>query len=148
MSIMEINIERLLQAMPHRYPMLLVDRVLEIREKEYIKAIKNVTFNEPFFQGHFPGKPVMPGVLMIEALAQTAGLLIYDQSREEDRDKFVYFAGIDEAKFRRIVIPGDTLTMELSVIASKRNLWKFKAQAFVNEALAAEANLSIIITDK
>ena len=148
MSIMEINIERLLQAMPHRYPMLLVDRVLEIREKEYIKAIKNVTFNEPFFQGHFPGKPVMPGVLMIEALAQTAGLLIYDQSREEDRDKFVYFAGIDEGKFRRIVIPGDTLTMELSVIASKRNLWKFKAQAFVNEALAAEANLSIIITDK
>ena len=145
---MQITIEKLLQAMPHRYPMLLVDRVLEVEPGKFIKGLKNVTINEPFFQGHFPGKPVMPGVLIIEAMAQTAGLLIFDQSREEDRNKIVYFAGIDDAKFRRLVQPGDTMIMELTVKASRSHLWKFEAKCFVEGAIAAEAVLSTMITEK
>jgi len=144
----QINIERLLKAMPHRYPMLLVDRILEIEQGKYIKGLKNVTINEPFFQGHFPGKPVMPGVLIIEAMAQTAGVLVYDQSREEDQDKIVYFAGIDDAKFRKPVTPGDSMIMELTVIAARSQLWKFKAQSFVDGAVVAEGVLSIMITGK
>ena len=145
---MQITIEKLLAAMPHRYPMLLVDRVLEVEPGKYIKGLKNVTMNEPFFQGHFPGKPVMPGVLMIEAMAQTAGVLIYDQSREEDKNKIVYFAGIDDAKFRRLVQPGDALIMELWVKASRSQLWKFDAKCTVDGAVVAEAVLSIMITER
>jgi len=145
---MQITIDRLLEAMPHRYPMLLVDKILEVEPGKYIKGLKNVTFNEPFFQGHFPGKPVMPGVLMIEAMAQTAGVLIYDQSREEDRNKIVYFAGIDGAKFRKLVQPGDTMIMELRVKAARSQLWKFDAKCTVDDAVVAEAILSIMITEK
>ena len=145
---MQITIDKLLQAMPHRYPMLLVDRVLEVEPGKFIKGLKNVTINEPFFQGHFPGKPVMPGVLIIEAMAQTAGLLIFDQSREEDKNKIVYFAGIDGAKFRRLVQPGDTMIMELRVKASRSHLWKFDAKCYVDGAIAAEAVLSTMITEK
>ena len=148
MASLGMNIEKLLSSMPHRYPMLLVDKILEIEEKKYIKGLKNVTFNEPFFQGHFPGKPVMPGVLIIEALAQTAGLLIYDQSKEEDKNKIVYFTGINNAKFRRLVVPGDVLIMKLTVTASKRNLWKFRAEALVDDEIAAEADLSVMIAEK
>lgn len=140
-----IDIKEIFSILPHRYPFLLVDRVLEIETGKSIKAIKNVTINEPFFQGHFPGHPVMPGVLIVEAMAQVGGILAFKSTDVEG--KLVYFMGIDKAKFRRPVTPGDTLEFDVTVIKQRGAIWVFKAQAFVEGKKVAEAELMATIAD-
>ncbi|MBC7437862.1 MAG: 3-hydroxyacyl-ACP dehydratase FabZ [Bdellovibrionales bacterium] len=137
-----MDIHQILKQLPHRYPILLVDRVLEIDKGKRIKALKNVTINEPFFAGHFPHRPVMPGVLMLEALAQTAALLAFDMMGVTPDEKTVYyFAGIDAARFKRVVEPGDQLIMEVELDRMKAGIFKFKARAKVGDQLAVEAEL-------
>jgi 3-hydroxyacyl-[acyl-carrier-protein] dehydratase len=137
-----MDIHEILDYLPHRYPMLLVDRVLEVIPGERIVALKNVSINEPFFPGHYPHHPVMPGVLVIEALAQTAAILSFKTMGGKPDDKSVYyFVGIDGARFKRPVSPGDQLIFEVSILANKRGIWKFAAQAKVDGQIAAEAEL-------
>jgi 3-hydroxyacyl-[acyl-carrier-protein] dehydratase len=137
-----MDIHQILKQLPHRYPFLLVDRVLELEKGKRIKALKNVTMNEPFFTGHFPHRPVMPGVLMLEALAQTAALLAFETLGVVPDDKTVYyFAGIDGARFKRPVEPGDQLTLEVELDRMKSGIFKFKARAKVGDELAVEAEL-------
>ena len=137
-----LDIHQILKKLPHRHPILLVDRVLEVEKGKRIKAIKNVTINEQFFNGHFPHRPVMPGVLMLEALAQTAALLSFETLGETPDDKTVYyFAGIDGARFKRPVEPGDQLTLEVELLRMKAGIFKFKALASVGSELAVEAEL-------
>ena len=137
-----MDIHQILKQLPHRYPILLVDRVLEIEAGKSIKAVKNVSVNEPFFAGHFPHHPVMPGVLVVEALAQAAAILSFRTLGTKPDDKSVYyFVGIDEARFKRPVVPGDQLLLEVTVERETRGLWKFSGQARVGDALAAEAKL-------
>ena len=137
-----MDIHQILRQLPHRYPFLLVDRVLEIEKGVRIRALKNVTINEPFFTGHFPHRPVMPGVLMLEALAQAAALLAFDTLGETPDDNTVYyFAGIDGARFKRPVEPGDQLTLEVELLRMKSGVFKFKAIAKVGDELAVEAEL-------
>jgi 3-hydroxyacyl-[acyl-carrier-protein] dehydratase len=137
-----MDIHQILKQLPHRYPFLLVDRVLEIEKGVRIVALKNVTINEPFFTGHFPRRPVMPGVLMLEALAQAAALLAFDTLGETPDDNTVYyFAGIDGARFKRPVEPGDQLTLEVALLRMKSGIFKFKATAKVGTELAVEAEL-------
>ena len=137
-----IDIQRIMASIPHRYPFLLVDRVLELERNTRIKAIKNVTFNEPFFTGHFPGRPVMPGVLILEALAQAAGLLAFDaMGKVPDENNIYYFVGIDSARFKRPVVPGDQLVLEISIDRVRAGIWKFKGIASVDGEVAAEAAL-------
>ena len=137
-----MDIHEILKKLPHRYPILLVDRVLEVEKGARIKAIKNVTINEPFFNGHFPHRPVMPGVLMLEALAQAAALLAVETLDVVPDDNTVYyFAGIDAARFKRPVEPGDQLTLDVSLLRMKAGIFKFAAKAWVGEELAVEAEL-------
>jgi len=137
-----MDIHQILKKLPHRYPILLVDRVLEVEKGKRIKAIKNVTINEDFFNGHFPHRPVMPGVLMLEALAQTAALLSFETLEETPDEKTVYyFAGIDGARFKRPVEPGDQLILEVELERMKAGIFKFKAWASVGEERAVEATL-------
>jgi 3-hydroxyacyl-[acyl-carrier-protein] dehydratase len=137
-----MDIHQILKQLPHRYPILLVDRVLEVEKGVRIRAIKNVTINEPFFTGHFPHRPVMPGVLMLEALAQAAALLAFDMLGVVPDDKTVYyFAGIDGARFKRPVEPGDQLLLDVVLDRQKAGIFKFKARALVGEELAVEAEL-------
>ncbi len=133
------DIQDILDVMPHRYPILLIDRVLEMGEKS-IRAMKNVTFNEPHFLGHFPGRPVMPGVLLVEAMAQAGGFLLF--SRIEDRaNKLIYFTGIDNCRFRRPVVPGDQVVFDLEVISVRRGFAKLHGRATVDGELACEADM-------
>lgn len=137
-----MDIHEILKNLPHRYPFLLVDRVLECEPGKRLVALKNVTINEPFFPGHYPHHPVMPGVLIIEALAQTAAILSFQTLGDGPDDKSVYyFVGIDGARFKRPVSPGDQLILEVSILANKRGLWKFGAVAKVDGQVAAEAEL-------
>ncbi|WP_048438695.1 3-hydroxyacyl-ACP dehydratase FabZ [Caenimonas sp. SL110] len=137
-----MDIHQILKQLPHRYPILLVDRVLELDAGKSIKALKNVTINEPFFMGHFPHRPVMPGVLMLEAMAQTAALLSFATLGVTPDDKTVYyFAGIDGARFKRPVEPGDQLVMSVELTRMKAGIFKFKATAHVGDELACEAEL-------
>jgi 3-hydroxyacyl-[acyl-carrier-protein] dehydratase len=137
-----MDIHQILKRLPHRYPFLLVDRVLEIEKGKRIKALKNVTINEPFFVGHFPHRPVMPGVLMLEALAQASALLSFDaMDVESDDDTVYYFVGIDGARFKRPVEPGDQLILEAEIDRVKGGIYKFKARASVDGSLAVEAEL-------
>ena len=137
-----MDIRAILEHLPHRYPMLLVDRVLECEPGKRLLAIKNVTMNEPFFTGHFPHYPVMPGVMIVEALAQAAALLSFRTQGTKPDDKSVYyFVGIDEARFKRPVIPGDQLLLEVTFLRSAQGLWKFGGQARVGDAVAAEAKI-------
>lgn len=139
---LSMDIAEIRRLLAHRYPFLLVDRVLEIELAKRIRALKNVTINEPFFQGHFPHHPVMPGVLIIEALAQVSGLLSLKSSGQEADDKTVfYFVGIDDARFKRPVVPGDTLILESALLIEKRGLIKYAVKASVGEQLACEATL-------
>jgi len=139
---MSMDIHQILNQLPHRYPILLVDRVLEIEKGKSIKALKNVSINEPFFTGHFPHRPVMPGVLMLEALAQAAALLAFDTLGTAPDDKTVYyFAGIDGARFKRPVEPGDQLILEVELDRMKAGIFKFKARAKVGNDIATEAEL-------
>ena len=137
-----LDITQIMKHLPHRYPFLLVDRVLDMVRNEYIVALKNITMNEPQFQGHFPHHPVMPGVLIIEALAQTAGLLAFTSSDTPvDDNTVIYFVGIDGARFRCPVVPGDQLRMEARILRTSRGIWKFAAKATVEGQLACEAEL-------
>ena len=137
-----MDIHRILKRLPHRYPFLLVDRVLELEKNVRIKALKNVTINEPFFSGHFPARPVMPGVLMLEALAQTAALLSFESMDVEPGDDMVvYFVGIDGARFKRPVEPGDQLVLEASLERAKSGIYKYKTRASVGSQTAVEAEL-------
>ena len=137
-----MDITQIMKFLPHRYPFLLVDRVLELVPNERVVAIKNVTMNEPHFPGHFPHHPIMPGVIIIEALAQTAGLLAFKSASKEVNDNSViYFVGIDGARFKRPVVPGDQLRMEASILRHARGIWKFAAKATVDGQLACEAEL-------
>lgn len=140
MSILDIH--EVLEHLPHRYPFLLVDRVLELEKGKRIVALKNVTINEPFFQGHFPHHPVMPGVLQIEALAQAAGILSFQtMGRRSDDRSVYYFVGIDHARFKRPVMPGDQLRLEVEIVRMSRSIWKYAGRALVDGAVAAEAEL-------
>jgi 3-hydroxyacyl-[acyl-carrier-protein] dehydratase len=137
-----LDIHRILKKLPHRYPFLLVDRVVEFEKDVRIKALKNVTINEPFFAGHFPSRPVMPGVLMLEALAQTAALLSFESmGQEPGEDTVVYFVGIDGARFKRPVEPGDQLILEASIERAKAGIYKYKTRASVAGETAVEAEL-------
>jgi 3-hydroxyacyl-[acyl-carrier-protein] dehydratase len=137
-----MDIHEILDHLPHRYPMLLVDRVLECEPGKRILALKNVTINEPFFNGHFPHHPVMPGVLIVEAMAQAAAILSFRTMGTKPDDKSVYyFVGIDEARFKRPVSPGDQLLLEVLLERNLRGIWKFAAQARVGENLVAEAKI-------
>ncbi|MFO1243757.1 MAG: 3-hydroxyacyl-ACP dehydratase FabZ [Ramlibacter sp.] len=137
-----MDIHQILKQLPHRYPILLVDRVLELEKGKRIKALKNVTINEPFFTGHFPHRPVMPGVLMLEAMAQAAALLSFDTLGVTPDDKTVYyFAGIDGARFKRPVEPGDQLVMDVTLERAKAGIFKFKGTSYVGEEVACEAEL-------
>ena len=138
-----MDIHKILKQLPHRYPFLLVDRVLAIDKGKTLRALKKVTMNEPFFQGHFPHRPVMPGVLMLEALAQAAALLAFDALDTSPSDDTVYyFAGIDGARFKRPVEPGDQLFLDVELLRMKAGIFKFKARALVGEDLAVEAELT------
>ena len=136
-----IDIERILQILPHRWPFVLVDRVNEIVENERIRGHKCVTMGEPWFQGHFPSRPIMPGVLILESLAQLGGILAYASDPFDASNSLMYFLGIDKAKFRRVVTPGDRLDLEVSVIHHRSNVWKLRGEASVDGALCAQGEL-------
>ena len=134
----KLSIGEILNLLPHRYPFLLVDKILE-QEKNKIVGVKNVTINEPFFQGHFPGRPIMPGVLILEAMAQTGGILMF--SKEENKGKIPLFAGIDKARFKKPVYPGDQLIIKVEILKMVRGIGKAKAEAYVDDNLVASAEL-------
>ena len=142
-----LDTRRIMEMLPHRFPMLLIDRVLEVDPNERAVSLKNVTINEDFFNGHFPGAPVMPGVLIIEAMAQTAAALVVHSVGKELEGKLVYFMAIDEAKFRKPVTPGDQLIIEVVRVQNRRNVWKFKGEARVDGELCAEALVTAMIMD-
>lgn len=145
----QMDIHEILEHLPHRYPFLLVDRVLSIDPNKSIVALKNVTINEPFFPGHYPHHPVMPGVLIIEAMAQTAALLTFKSQGTKPDDKTVYyFVGIDNARFKRPVSPGDQVIFKVAIMFNKRGLWKFSAVAEVDGQIAAEAEIMCTLRDK
>ena len=141
------DIQLIQRIIPHRYPFLLVDKVIEINSLESATGIKNVTFNEPYFQGHFPGVPVMPGVTIIEALAQTAAVMVGVSLDLADKNLLIYFMGIDKCKFRRKVVPGDTLELRVSVLRGKigSKVWKFSGTASVTGEIAAEAEFTAMM---
>lgn len=141
----ELDIAGIMKALPHRYPFLLIDRVVEWERGQRLVAIKNVTMNEPFFQGHFPGNPVMPGVLILEAMAQGAAVLMRDDS---DEDIVPLFMGIDKARFRRQVVPGDQLRLEIETLQKRRNVCKGAGKAYVGDELAAEGELMAMLVPR
>lgn len=142
-----VNIERIMQMIPHRYPFLMIDRVEEVIANESAIGVKNVSINEPHFQGHFPRRPVMPGVLIIEAMAQTAAVLVVETLGPESEGKLVYFMTVDDARFRRPVVPGDTLMVHVTKLQNRRNVWKFRAEAKVDGQICAEATYAAMILD-
>jgi 3-hydroxyacyl-[acyl-carrier-protein] dehydratase len=140
----QLDMQAILERLPHRYPFLLVDRVLECRPGESIRALKNVTYNEPFFPGHFPGRPVMPGVMIVEALAQAAGILCFVTANViPDQDTRFYFVGIDKARFRRPVVPGDQLLLTARLQRSLRGIWRFSTVALVGDSEVAHAEMMV-----
>lgn len=142
-----MNIQKIMQVLPHRYPFLLVDRIEEVEEGVKVNGYKNVTINEPFFQGHFPDHPIMPGVLIVEAMAQVGGayVTVVDEIPE---DRVTYFVGIDKARFRKPVLPGDVLRMELELISRRRGIYQFVGKAYVADTLVAEAQLKATFAEK
>ena len=143
-----MEIKEIMSILPHAYPFLLVDRIIEIESGKRIVGLKNVTFNEPFFPGHFPGRPIMPGVLIVEAMAQTAGILVFNSLPREHFKTPVYFLGIDNVRFRKPVIPGDQLRLELEIIKHRQSIWGFKGKALVDGNLVAEAELLAMLGDE
>lgn len=136
------DIVKIMKYLPHRYPFLLIDRILEVVPGERIVALKNVTINEPFFQGHFPGVPVMPGVLIVEAMGQAGGVLAYASNPEEDPDSYlIYFTGLDKVRFRKPVVPGDQMVMTLKMVKQRSRVFKMAGTSHVNQQLVAEAEL-------
>jgi 3-hydroxyacyl-[acyl-carrier-protein] dehydratase len=143
-----IGIQQILKSIPHRYPLLLVDKIIAMEENKSIIGIKNVTFNEPHFAGHFPDKPIMPGVLIIEAMAQTASVMVMNSGGRSLEESLVYFMSIDNAKFRKPVIPGDVLELHIQVILNRGAVWKMSGIAKVEGVKVAEAEFSAMIVDK
>jgi beta-hydroxyacyl-ACP dehydratase FabZ len=137
----EYDILAVMEKLPHRYPFLLVDRVIKLIPNDKIVALKNVTFNEPFFQGHFPGKPVMPGVLIIEAMAQAGGILAYETAPSDKRNRLIYFMGMDRVRFRKMVFPGDQIIFEAKILKFRSKVAKMSGTATVDNQLVAEAEL-------
>jgi 3-hydroxyacyl-[acyl-carrier-protein] dehydratase len=144
----EINIQRIMQMIPHRYPFLLIDKMRDIVPGESATGIKNVTMNEPFFVGHFPSAPVMPGVLIIEAMAQTCATLVVHTMGENAEGKLVYFMSIEQAKFRKTVGPGDQIHIKVQKTQNRRNVWKFHCEAIVDGNKCAEADICAMIMDE
>ncbi len=142
-----IEIQEIMELLPHRYPFLLVDRVIEYEADRRIVGIKNVTINEPFFQGHFPGIPIMPGVLIIESMAQVGGVLVF-KTLPDRENKLVFFAGIKNARFRKPVVPGDQLRLEMLLTHSRKSLGKLKGEAYVGTQLVAEAEIMFSLVDR
>ena len=147
-TIESFDIQRLLAALPHRYPMLLVDRIIDVRGDEYGVGIKNVTFNEPHFQGHFPNRPVMPGVLLIEGMAQTAGAMCVASLGAGHKPSVVYLMTVDKVKFRKPVVPGDQLRYQMTKISKRRNMWWFRGEAMVDGGLVCEATVSAMLVEE
>lgn len=147
-ELLNIDVNRIMELIPHRYPFLLIDRVKDIKLGESAVGIKNVTINEQIFQGHFPGHPIFPGVLIVEAMAQTAASLVVTTLGPESENKLVYFMTIDEARFRKPVVPGDQLHIHVTVERSRGAVWKFKGEAKVDGNLHAEATFSAMIMDR
>jgi len=145
---MQIDINRIKELIPHRYPFLLIDGIQTLTPNESATGIKNVSANESFFEGHFPDRPVMPGVLIIESMAQTAGCLVVASLGKESEGKLVYFMTIENARFRKPVVPGDRLVINVQKLRSRGSVFKFSGKAFVGEVLAAEATFSAMIVDK
>jgi len=143
---MMMDIKEIRQLLPHRYPFLLVDRIIEINPGAKAVGIKNITINEEFFQGHFPGNPIMPGVLIVEALAQVAGLLSFRSGATPGQ--LVYFLSIEKAKFRKPVVPGDQLKLEVNIVQRRNNVWKFSGNAKVEDKIVAEADFTAMVIDK
>jgi 3-hydroxyacyl-[acyl-carrier-protein] dehydratase len=143
-----LDIVQIMELLPHRYPFLLVDKVIELDQGKRIVAIKNVTINEPFFQGHFPNFPVMPGVLIVEAMAQVAAIMAYLLADKDSGDKVSYFMAIDKCRFRKPVKPGDTLRIEIDTIYHKRGIWSVSGKAYVDDTLVTEAELKATLADK
>jgi 3-hydroxyacyl-[acyl-carrier-protein] dehydratase len=143
-----LDVVQIMEILPHRYPFLMVDKVLEMETGKRIVAIKNVTMNEPFFQGHFPGHPVMPGVLIIEAMAQVAAIMAYLATTDTKTDKVSYFMAIDNARFRKPVKPGDTLRIEIETLFYKRGIWSVSGKTYVGDTLVTEAELKATLADK
>jgi 3-hydroxyacyl-[acyl-carrier-protein] dehydratase len=138
----EMDVHAVLSYLPQRFPILMVDRILQCEPGRRIRALKNVTINEPYFQGHFPNRPVMPGVMILEAMAQAAGILVFcTQGRTPEANSVYYYAGIDNARFKRPVLPGDRLEIEVEFLASRRGIWKFACHARVEGAVVAEAEI-------
>jgi len=138
-----LNNNEIRKLLPHRYPFLLVDKILDIDPKVKATGLKNVTFNEPFFQGHFPDNPIMPGVLIVEAMAQVSGILAFKSGAEGNA---VYFMSIEKAKFRRPVVPGDQLRFEVSILQQRNKVWKFSGQTFVDDKVVAEAEFTAMVS--
>ena len=143
-----IDIDRILQILPHRYPLVMVDRVTEVVAHDYIRGHKSVSINEPWFQGHFPMRPIMPGVLILESLAQIGGILAYASEPFDPQTSLMYFLGIDKAKFRRPVVPGDRLDLEVRVMQHRSNTWKLKGEASVDGNLCAQGELLASVVDR
>jgi 3-hydroxyacyl-[acyl-carrier-protein] dehydratase len=144
----KIDITRIMEMIPHRYPFLLIDRIVDFVPGERAVGLKNVSINEPQFQGHFPAFPVMPGVLIIESMAQTAAILVVQTLGKDAEGKLVYFMTIDEARFRKPVVPGDTMYIHIEKLQVRRNVWKFRAEAKVDGRVCAEATYSAMIMDR
>ncbi len=148
MTDLTLDIAAIMRAIPHRYPFLLVDRVVEMRPDDSCVGIKNVTINDQFFQGHFPTEPVMPGVLIVEAMAQTSAVLVVTTLGPESQGKLVYFMSIDSAKFRRPVVPGDQLLIKVTKVQRRMSVWKFSGEATVDGRVVAEATFAAMIRDR
>ena len=142
-----LNIQQIMKVLPHRYPFLLVDRIEEVEEGVMVNGYKNVTVNEPFFQGHFPEHPIMPGVLIVEAMAQVGGAYVTVLDNIAD-DQVTYFVGIDKARFRKPVVPGDVLRLEIELISRRRGMYQFKGMAYVGDTKVADAELKATFADK
>ena len=141
------DINAIKKILPHRFPFLMIDKIIELEMGKKIKGIKNVTSNEPFFEGHFPGHPIMPGVLIVEAMAQVGGIMLLSEA-ENPESKLVYFAGINNAKFKKPVLPGDTIVFELTMVNRRRSVFKMKGEAHVEGKLVCEAELTAVIVDR
>ena len=147
-QIADLDVNQIMEMIPHRYPFLMIDRVTEIVPQTSAVGIKNVTINEPYFQGHFPSQPIMPGVMIVEAMAQTAGVLVVASFEKKSDGRLVYFMTIDNARFRKPVVPGDTLHIHVNRIQNRGTVWKFKGEAKVDGNLVAEATYSAMIVDQ
>ncbi len=142
-----LNIEKILGMMPHRYPFLLIDRILKVEKDEFAIGLKNVTINEPFFLGHFPKQKVMPGVLIVECMAQTSGALVVNSFGDQAKGKLVYFMSIEKARFRKLVTPGDQLIIEVNKKQARKSVWKFECNAKVDNEIVSDATITAMIVD-